>query len=175
YLLVSPWHSIIVATSASVLRWRPTLGGMDGGVVSAGTNRASSFGRGESRGQRAGADFAVPYPAAALKTTSPNTRNVITCTQVHHRKRALGGNSPVKIRYSRNTMPTIPEPTRAQLTGGHVARHAHGEVTAAMKTTKASPSTATGKMPNTTDSGLVVTAAQLTSPLSEHARIDDEV
>jgi hypothetical protein len=44
-----------------------------------------------------------------------------------------------------------------------------------MKTKKASPSTATGKTPNTIDSELVVTAAQLTSPLSEHARIVDEV
>ena len=38
-----------------------------------------------------------------------------------------------------------------------------------------SASTATGKTPNTMDSELVVTAAQLMSPLSEHARIDDEL
>src|SRR5215468_2070521 len=72
-------------------------------------------------------------------------------------------------------MPTITEPNRAQRIAGHLARHAHGEVTAAMKTKKASPSTATGKMPNTIDSGLVVTAAQLTNPFSEQTRILGEV
>ena len=51
-------------------------------------------------------------------------------------------------------MPTTTEPIRIQVSAGNFSRQAHGEVAAAMNTKKASPSTATGKTPNTMDSGL---------------------
>src|SRR5215813_8683019 len=69
-------------------------------------------------------------------------------------------------------MPTTMEPTRAQLSGGQVTRHAQGELTTARKTKKASPSTATG-MPNTIDCALVVTFSQLIVLLAGQARVTD--
>src|SRR5215467_859031 len=91
--------------------------------------------------------------------------NVMMCTPVQYRQIALILNSSAQIRSSTNTIPTTTDPSLAQCTIDQGAFQPHREFTTTMNTKNARPSTETG-IPMMCDSGLVVTASQLTVLLS---------
>jgi hypothetical protein len=70
--------------------------------------------------------------------------------------------------------PTTAQPIRTWRTTGSVRRQAAGNWRTSIRAKKTRPSTATGT-PATLEYELVVTARQLTIPLSEQASVDDPV